>query len=285
MEPEQIKVLKNKFDEIVNEIPDSNIEFWFARNLQKVLGYSKWQNFQSTIARAIESCETSGLDAQDHFRPVSKTIEVGKGASRNIDDLMVTRYGCYLIAQNGDPRKEEIAFAQSYFALQTRKQELIEDRLELQERLNTRQKLRESEKEFSQAIYERGVDNAGFARIRSRGDQTLFGGITTQGMKEKYGITSSRPLADFLPTLVNTAKLLATQITTHNVKSDNLRGERAIKSEHVVNNQSLRDVLQKRGITPEDLPPEEDIKKLERRVKSEAKKLGKAEKLPPKKTG
>lgn len=276
-----IPQLTAHFDEICQHDSEAGIEFWFARDLMEPLGYARWENFTTAIRRAIESCQSTGYEVNDHFRGITKMVQVGSGAERPVDDFMLTRYACYLIAQNGDPRKQAIAFAQSYFATQTRKQELIEDRMRLQARLDAREKLRESEKTLSQNIYERGVDDAGFGRIRSQGDAALFGGNTTQGMKDKYGITQSRPLADFLPTLTIAAKNLATEMTNHNVMQADLQGEKSIAREHVQNNQSVRDMLGQRGIKPEQLPAEEDIKKLERRVQAEAKRLEKQSgKLP-----
>lgn len=270
---EIIKKMQSHFDSLAQTLPEESIEFWFARDLQEPLGYAKWENFLTTIMRAIESCKTTGCDPNDHFRGVRKMVRLGSGSERAIEDFMLTRYACYLIAQNGDPRKEAIAFAQSYFAIQTRKQELIESRMLLQARLEAREKLRESEKTLSQNIYERGVDEPGFGRIRSKGDTALFGGHCTQTMKSKYGITHSRPLADFLPTLTIAAKNLATEMTNHNVSQDDLYGEMAITDEHMQNNKSVRDMLGTRGIKPENLPPEEDLKKLKRLVKSEEKQL------------
>ncbi len=281
MKTEILLRLQSQFETIKQSIPGEDIEFWFARDLMEPLGYARWENFQTAIKRAIESCETTGFNPENHFRGVTKMVKVGSGAERPIEDFMLTRYACYLIAQNGDPRKEAIAFAQSYFAIQTRRQELIEDRMRLQARLDAREKLRESEKTLSQNIYERGVDDEGFGRIRSKGDAALFGGHTTQVMKDRYGITKTRPLADFLPTLTIAAKNLATEMTNHNVHQEDLKGETAITREHIQNNQSVREMLDKRGIKPEELPPEEDIKKLERRIKADEKRIEKQSgKLP-----
>lgn len=273
MDKKTIYAMKNTFDEIVKIIQEEAVEFWYARDLMALLGYDRWENFHKAIERAIDSCKASEIEPADHFRSVTKMVQIGSGAERAVKDYMLTRYACYLIAQNGDPRKEEIAFAQSYFAVQTRKQELIEERIAYIERTEARGKLRESEKRLSQNIYERGVDDAGFGRIRSRGDQALFGGKSTQEMKKKLGVSDKRPLADFLPTLTIAAKNLATEMTNYNVEEKDLQGESSITSEHVQNNQSVRDMLGSRGIKPEELPPSEDIKKLERRVKSQEKKL------------
>lgn len=275
MDKNKVVAIKQQFDEIIHVIEDTDVEYWYARELMPLLGYERWENFAKAINRAMESCETSEVDVLDHFREVTKLITAGKGAKREVKDYMLTRYACYLIAQNGDPKKEQVAFAQSYFAVQTRKQELIEERISYIERTEARGRLRESEKRLSQNIYERGVDDAGFGRIRSRGDQALFGGYTTKEMKAKLGVKDNRPLADFLPTLTIAAKNLATEMTNYNVEEKDLQGEVAITTEHIQNSSSVRNMLGERGIKPEELPPSEDIKKLERRVKSQEKKIAK----------
>ena len=266
MEKETIIRLNKSFEEYAYE--QDGIEYWLARELQELLGYADWRNFLNAVEKAKESCKTTGEEVSDHFVDVNKTIPMPKGATKEVPDIMLTRYACYLIAQNGDPKKEQIAFAQSYFAIQTRKQELLQERILLMERLQAREKLAATETELSKNIYERGVDNKGFANIRSKGDGALFGGYNTLAMKHKLGIAENRPLADFLPTITITAKQLATEITNFNVKQNDLKGELRITKEHVKNNEDVRNLLGKSGIRPEQLPPEEDIKKLERRVKS-----------------
>lgn len=287
MDRQSIIAYKESFDAIATYITgdDGNeqVEVWFARDLQSVLGYARWENFQTAIGRAVDSCKSLNVNVDDHFREVTKMVQLGSGSVRNIEDYMLTRYACYLIAQNGDPKKPEIAFAQSYFAVQTRKLEIIEERLNDLARLETRDRLRSSEKQLSRNIFERGVDDRGYARIRSKGDTALFGGHTTEDMKQRLGIKSTRPLADFLPTLTIAAKNLATEMTNYNVEQKDLRGEPSITREHVQNNVSVRDMLAQRGIQPENLPAAEDIKKLERRVASADKKLEKVTSKLPKK--
>lgn len=273
------------FDEITHFIKSDDgkeqIEVWFARELQSVLGYARWENFLLAINRAMESCKSQKVNSDNHFRELTKMVGLGSGAKREVKDFMLTRFACYLIAQNGDPKKEEVAFAQGYFALQTRKAELIAEHLQQLSRLETRERLRISEKQLSRNIYERGVDDRGFGRIRSKGDTALFGGNTTEDMKLRLGIKSTRPLADFLPTLTIAAKNLATEMTNHNVEQKDLYGEQNISTEHIQNNISVRKMLGERGIKPENLPPAEDIKKVERRVVSNERKIERtSDKLP-----
>lgn len=271
MKRERIVAHKTEFDSIAKS--EDSILYWTARELMPLLGYEKWENFEKAIKRAITSCQNSKINPEDHFRVVLESVQTGRNTPTTRKDYLLTRYACYLIAQNGDPKKEEIAFAQGYFAIQTRKQELIEERIAFIERTEARERLKESEKQLSKNIYERGVDDAGFSRIRSKGDKALFGGISTQGMKKKYGVKKHRPLADFLPTLTVAAKNLATEMTNYNVEENDLYGEANITNEHVQNNSNIRKMLGERGIKPENLPPSEDIKKLERKIKSQDKQI------------
>lgn len=267
MKKEIIARLSKSF-ELAAHLEDG-VEYWMARDLQILFEYVDWENFVNVIEKAKTACHNSKHLKNNHFRDVTKMINLGKGAQREIPDCKLSRYACYLVAQNGDSRKESIAFAQSYFALQTRKQELLEKHIASVERLQARQKLTQTEKELSSTLYEHGVDDQGFGRIRSKGDQALFGGPTTNEMKEKLGVPETRPLADFLPTITIKAKDFAGEITHFNVKKQNLQGEPQITEEHVKNNQGVREVLKKSNIYPEELPPEEDVKKLAKRLKKQ----------------
>ncbi|NJL09131.1 MAG: DNA damage-inducible protein D [Methylacidiphilales bacterium] len=258
---------------------ESGVEYWLARDVQHLLGYAKWDNFLKVLNKAKTACDVSGHDVRDHFAEVGKMVELGSGSRREIDDVMLTRFACYLVAQNGDSSKPEIAFAQSYFAIQTRRAELIEQRMLEVERLNARRKLTATEKELSGVIYEQTGGNQDFALIRSKGDQALFG-QSTQAMKAQWKVPDGRPLADFAPTIILKAKDFATEITIFNARANAMRTERAISAEHVTNNQAVRNTLLGRGIRPENLLPDEDIKKVERRMASEERKaLGKPERL------
>ncbi len=272
MKRQIIEKLTSNFESFTHQT-DDGVEFWLARDLQRLLGYEKWSNFSSVIQKAKTACESSGYGVEYHFTDVGKMVELGSGSERQIDDIMLTRYACYLVAQNGDPRKNQIAFAQTYFALQTRKAELIEKKLLEYERIGARKKLAQSEKELSKVIYEQTGGNDNFALIRSKGDQALFKHTTAQ-MKEKWGI-KNKPLADHMPTILLKAKDFATEITIFNAKKEQMQSEDEISSEHITNNQSVRETLVSRGIVPEDLEPEEDVNKLQRRLKSQEKKIAK----------
>ena len=269
MKKEIIDQLYKAFEQYALEV--NGVECWSARELQKLLGYSLWQNFTKVIDKAKVACEVVNQSVSDHFIGVNKKVELGSGAQREIEDLMITRYACYLVAQNGDPRKEQIAFAQTYFAVQTRKAELIEQRLLEVERVKARAKLQETEKKLSGILYERGVNDKSFAVIRSKGDQALFR-LNTATLKRKMGVPASRPLADFLPTISIKAKDFAAEMTSMNVQTKDLQSETMIAKEHIDNNAAVRKMLLERGIVPEDLPAAEDVKKVERRLASEEKK-------------
>ena len=273
MKKELITRLHKSFEDYVHN--EDGIEYWFARDLQSLLGYVKWDKFTAVIEKAKTSCQTAGNAVEDHFLQSEKMVDLGSGAVRSIPDFKLTRYACYLIAQNGDSSKEEIAFAQAYFAIQTRKAEVIEERLRDLKRLEKREYLAEKEKILAGIVFERGVDSQGFARIKSRGDQALFGGHSTQQMKDKLQVPAKRPLADFLPTVTLTAKALADEMTELNVLGKDLKGESPISGEHVESNRAVRRAMVDRGIYPEKLPPAEDIKKVESRLNSERKKLPK----------
>ena len=270
MEQNQIKQLTLSFEGHAQQT-ETGVEYWLARDLQHLLGYNKWENFQTVIAKAKTSCEVSGHTVENHFPDVRKMVEIGSGTQREIEDIVLTRYACYLIAQNGDPRKQEIAFAQTYFAVQTRRAELIEQRLLEAERVSARKKLTTTEKELSQLIFEQTGGNQDFALIRSKGDQALFG-KSTQAMKAHWQVPDSRPLADFAPTIILKAKDFATEITIHNARTHQMGTEPEISQEHVTNNAAVRQTLLSRGIRPESLPAAEDVKKVERRLTSDEKK-------------
>ncbi len=270
MKSEEIKNLFSQFEDAASDI--EGVECWSARELQNLLGYSKWENFEKVIQKAKDACMNAGELIENHFPDIRKMVEIGSSTERPVDDIALTRYACYLIAQNGDSRKEEIAFAQNYFAVQTRRAELVEQRILEFERVKAREKLSQTEKQLSGILYERGVDNQGFAIIRSKGDQALFR-LNTQMLKRKMGVPESRPVADFLPTISIKAKDLAAEMTGLNVQSKDLKGQTKIEKEHIDNNLAVRNMLTQRGIVPENLPPAEDVKKLQRKLDGDEKKL------------
>lgn len=270
MEQKQLKLIFQTLDDVRHE---NGIEYWYARELYPLLGYSKWENFLPVIEKAKQACKNSGGNVEEHFLDVQKMVEIGSGAFREQNDIKLTRFASYLITLNGDPRKEEIAVAQAYFVTQTRKFELIEQRMQELERLDSREKLKITEKEFGAMVFARGVDGAGIARIRSRGDEELFGGKTTKEMKDKFMVSQDKPIADVLPNVTLKAKDLATAMTTENARRKNLFGLVPIGKEHVSNNQNVRSALVKTGIYPENLPPAEDIKRIEARHRKEIKVL------------
>jgi DNA-damage-inducible protein D len=270
MEQLIIKTLTSSFEEHAQN--QDGVEFWYARDLQKLLEYQRWEKFLNVIEKARTACLNSGELIENHMFHTERMVSIGSGAERQVEDILLTRYACYLIAQNADPQKQAVAFAQSYFALQTRKQELVEERIRLAERMDARERLTATEAQFSKLIYERGVDEKGFGRIRSKGDKVLFGGYTTQEMKEKLNVPTKRALGDFLPTVTILAKALATEMTNMNIQAKDLQGEQPITQQHISSNLTIRQALAQENIIPENLPAEEDIKKLERRVKSQTKK-------------